>query len=311
MTAIQSESVSARKYRWHQSTLSSLLDGCSWQYFLTYVLELDQGSKPYATVGTAFHSAVEMHENNRKNNIETTEKEMIDEVTKLVSEVITEENLRQELLLLARSAVKNWYEFHKPVVSQWEVIAIEPEFTLPLVDDARPIGGYIDAIYRNPDNGEIFIVDHKTAKDFTRWKSEDGHRHQAAMYSAALVLSDDFPDITELPKMVYMVTRTTRSSRKGFESATIVEVQPDLEDIKQLGERIRIAEDVVANEKYVKKPEWFLCSSKWCPFYEKCMVTEELSGTISKVRSYVLEYNNQEEVQLEKSNNNSKEENND
>jgi hypothetical protein len=306
MTAIQSESVNARKTRWHQSTLSSLLDGCSWQYFLTYVLEQDQGLKPYATVGTAFHSAVELHELNRMKDIVTTEKEMLDEVTKTITEVITEEELRTELLLLVRAAVRNWYEFHRPVVLNWEVIAIEPEFTLPLVDNARPIGGYIDAIYRDPNNGEIFVVDHKTAKDFTRWKSEEGHRHQAAMYSAALVLSEDFPDIVELPKMVYMVTRTTRSSRKGFESATIVEVQPDLEDIKQLGERIRMAEDIVEKENYVKKPEWFLCSTKWCPFYEGCMVTEELSGTVSKVKLKVLENNDHGKAQSDITNNTTK-----
>ena len=309
MTAIQSDSVNARKTRWHQSTLSNLLDGCSWQYFLTYVLEMDQGVKPYAAVGIAFHSVVEMHELNRIKNINTTEKEMIDEATKLISETIEEPELRNELLLLVRAAVKNWYEYHRPKVLSWTPLAIEPEFTLPFVDNARPIGGYIDAIYRDNASGEVFIVDHKTAKDFTRWKSDEGHRYQAAMYSAALVLSEDFPEIVELPKMVYMVTRTTRVSRKGFEYATTVEVQPDLEDIRQLGERIRIAEDTIEKENYVKKPEWFLCSAKWCPFYNGCMVTGELSGTVSNVRNKVLQNKAYGQTQLEEmSNNQSKEE---
>ena len=284
MTAIQSESVNARKNRWHQSTLSTLLDGCSWQYFLTYVMELPQGNKPYAVVGTAFHTAVELHENNRMVNKDTTLEEMKDVAEKYIKEHNKEEGLNEELIGNAKHALDNWFKGHREWVLQYTPIAIEPEFTLPLVDDARPIGGYIDAIYLDPTTNIYFIVDWKTAKDFSRWRSADGHRHQAAMYAAALVLSEDFPQITELPEMVYVVSRTSTSIRKDFEPTRIVRVQPDLEDVKQLGDRIRKAENIVAEESYTTKTDWPLCSVKWCPFFEGCQVTGDLLGEPDLVR---------------------------
>lgn len=286
MTAEKNESVNARKYRWHQSTLSSLLDGCSWQYFLTYVLELEQGHKPYAEVGTAFHSAIEYHELRRKDGIDTTEKEMIDYAKEKLQASVHDEELASDLNVNLQCAIKNWYETHRETVLNWQVVAIEPEFTLPLVDDARPIGGYIDAVYRD-DTGKLFIVDWKTAKNFDRWRNGDGHRTQAAMYATALVLSEDFPEITELPEMVYVVTRTATSIRKDFEKGRIIKVQPSIEDVRLLGDRIRAAETIVKTEAYTTKPEWPLCSKQWCPFFEGCQVTKELSGTPAVVKERV------------------------
>lgn len=287
MAAEQSESVNARKYRWHQSTLSSLLDGCSWQYFLTYILEQDQGLKPYAEVGTAFHTAIEHHELRRKDGVETTEQEVYDVAIAALTGAIGDGEILQELLPSLRAALGNWYAIHRPTVLGWEVVAIEPEFTLPLVEGARPIGGYIDAVYRDPSTGSIFIVDWKTAKNFDRWRSGDGHRTQAAMYATALVLSEDFPEITELPEMVYIVSRTSTSVRKDFERGRVVRVHPTIEDVRLLGDRIRAAENVVATEDYKPKTDWPLCSAKWCPFYEGCQVTGELSGTPALVRARV------------------------
>ena len=287
MAASQDDAVSARSTRWHQSTLSNLLDGCSWQYFLTYVLELDQGIKPYATTGTAYHAAIEHHEKQRMVGQETTLDEMLDIARAEIAKVIEDEKLLAELMASCTSALQNWWAFHRGWLLEYTPVAIEPEFTLPLVDTARPIGGYIDAVYLDPRTGTHFIVDHKTAKDFTRWRNADGHRYQAAMYSAALVLSPDFPDITEMPEMVYMVSRTSQSTRSNFEHSKILRVQPDFEDVKMLGERIRAAEAIVANETYRTKTDWPLCSAKWCPFFAGCQETGELSGPVAVVKARV------------------------
>jgi len=292
MAVEQSESVNARKYRWHQSTLSSLLDGCSWQYFLTYVIELEQGPKPYAEVGTAFHSAVELHELNRKDGVETTEQEMQEYAAQELEKAIGDRELLSDLLVNLRGAVGNWYSFHRPTVLGWEVVAIEPEFTLPLVDGARPIGGYIDAVYRDPATDTIFVVDWKTAKNFDRWRNGDGHMTQAAMYATALVLSEDFPQVTELPEMVYMVTRTGTSVRKDFEKGRMLRVQPSIEDVRLLGDRIRAAELVVATENYSRKTEWPLCSAQWCPFFQGCQVDGSLSGTPALVKGRMRQQSN-------------------
>jgi hypothetical protein len=245
---------------------------------------MDQGPKPYAAVGTAFHSAIELHELRRKDGAETSEKEMIEYAETELKSAVGDGELLQEILPSLRDSIGNWYVFHRPTVLGWEVVAIEPEFTLPLVDGARPIGGYIDAVYRDPDTGVLFIVDWKTAKSFDRWRSGDGHRTQAAMYATALVLSEDFPEITELPEMVYMVSRTSTSTRSNFEKGRIVNVQPTLEDVRLLGDRIRAAEAAIVNEDYKTKTDWPLCSPKWCPFYQGCQVDGSLSGTPALVR---------------------------
>jgi hypothetical protein len=84
--------------------------------------------------------------------------------------------------------------------------------------------------------------------------------------------------------MVYVVSRTSTSIRKDFEPTRIVRVQPDLEDVKQLGDRIRKAEKIVAEESYQTKTDWPLCSVKWCPFFEGCQVTGDLLGEPDLVR---------------------------
>ena len=285
MTATQDESVNARKNRWHQSTLSTLLDGCSWQYFLTYVLELPQGDKPHALVGSAFHSAVELHEKNRMNSLNTTLQEMETNAIQFISDNLKDRTLLDGLCDTVKVTLENWYtKGQRDWLLDYTPIAIEPEFTLPLVDNAKPIGGYIDAIYRDDTTGTYFIVDHKTAKSFDRWRSGEGHRYQAAMYSAALVLSDEFPDITEMIEMVYMVTRTSTSKRKDFEHTRIVRVMPNLDDVKLLGDRIRTAEEIVSTESFKQRPDWILCSSKWCPFFQGCQVDKTLSGDVNLLK---------------------------
>ena len=260
MTSPVSEAVTSRRNRWHQSTLSTLLDGCSWQYFLTYVLEIEQGVKPFAAVGTAFHSAVELHEKERMLGRDVTIEMMLAHAEEELALVVEDD----ELFTRVRAAVMNWWDNHREYLLQFTPVAIEPEFTISLVDGALPVGGYIDGVYRDETTGVYFIVDQKTAKDLSRWKDAEGHRFQAAMYAAALVLSPDFPEITELPEMRYLVSRTSRSTRANFEPARLLCVQPDLEDIRVLGDRIRSAENMVKNEQFTRKPEWILCSAQWC-----------------------------------------------
>ncbi len=289
----RTDPVQARKNAWHQSTLETLLDGCSWQYFLQYVLDLEQGIKPHSVVGTSFHSAVELHENARKNGISegVSMEEMIEYALPLLHEKINSEEYTEMLV----SAIKNWYGApakdgvtNRNYLLAFDPVAIEPYFNLPLVDGAKPIAGWIDGIYRHKETGSYVIVDQKTSSNMNRWAEDgSGHRNQATMYAVALALSPDFPEITDLLPMHYVVSRTSRGKTKTFEGARRVIVVPDYDDVKNLGDRIRKAEFVVANEEYVKKPEWGLCKEQWCSFYEKCMVTGELSGTPVTIRQRI------------------------
>jgi hypothetical protein len=285
MAAPQNLAVSSRRNRWHQSTLSSLLDGCSWQYFLTYVAGVDQGLKPHAAVGTAYHSAIEAAERARmEGKPEMTLKEIVELAQQHLSDVTTDPELHTKVA----ACVRNYWQHIKPYLSRFEPLALEPEFTINLVDGAMPVGGYIDGVYRDPIDGQIFVIDHKTAGNFSRWRDADGHRHQAAMYSAALAMSEDFPEITYMPEMRYLLVRTSIGTRSNFEPFRIITLQPDLEDVRVLGERVRMAEHKVATNDYTKNTRWPLCSEVWCPYFDKCVRGTELSGTVESVLSSIM-----------------------
>lgn len=284
MTAPQDLAVAARKGRWHQSTLSSLLDGCSWQYFLTYLAGIDQGLKPHAAVGTAYHTAVEAAERARMKGQAALSPGEVRELARAELLKVTDNEELQENLT---ACLANFEAHIRPYLEQFQPVALEPEFTIDLVEGAMPIGGYIDGVYYDPTTEKHFLIDHKTVGNFSRWRDGDGHRHQAAMYSVALVLSEDFPEITSLPEMRYLLVRTQLGKRANFEAHRVLTLQPDLEDVRVLGERIRQAEAVVKAQAFTKKTDWPLCSAKWCPYYERCINTGELNGTPEQVLSKI------------------------
>jgi hypothetical protein len=88
-----------------------------------------------------------------------------------------------------------------------------------------------------------------------------------------------------MPEMRYLLVRTSQGTRANFEPFRILTVQPDLEDVRVLGERVHMAEAKVRNQDYTKNTNWALCSETWCPFFEGCVRTGTLSGTIQSVLS--------------------------
>ena len=298
MTAIKEEAVTSRAGAHHQSSIETLLDGCSWQYYLANIRNIPTKPKPHALVGTSFHDAVELHEVSRMDgNTPPTLDELLAHVEGLIrdqaDEIAPEMMIGKDgdawtvdtLIEMCHNAVRNWYEGPTkdggPSNREWllklKPIAIEPYFKLDLVEGADPIGGWIDGVYADED-GKIYLVDEKTAGDFSRWPLDgDGHRFQATMYAVALVLSEDFPQVTSLDQiqMHYLINRT-KSGTARLERARRVVVQPELDDVSLLGDRIREAEGIVKNNLFAPNPTWILCSQKFCPFYEGCQVTGEL-----------------------------------
>jgi hypothetical protein len=280
----QSVAITSRKKRWHQSTLSTLLDGCSWQYFLTYIAELEHSLNSNAIVGIAYHAAVEKAQKARFKKKEITLEKLIGIGIKELYILTSDGELEQPLI----AALKNYHQYIRPYLEDYEPVSIEPEFTIELVNGARPIGGYIDGIYRDPETGAYFMIDHKTVGNYSRWKDGDSHRHQAAMYSVALALSEEFPKIETLPEMRYLLVRTSTGTRSNFEAHRILTVQPDLADVKVLGDRVREAERIVQERDFKKNTSWNLCSDKWCPYYERCIITGELSGDPENILSQIV-----------------------
>lgn len=283
--------VSSRAGAWHQSTLQTIQD-CPRRWFLTYQLGLPDPSGEAAQTGTAVHAAVEAHEVARKDGKSISMDDALDVMREALGPDASDDQLE-----VGRHALRHWWKTplkdggpsHREWLSEFEVVAIEPYFNLDLVDDALPIGGWVDGVYRDPATGLYQLVDLKTAKTMGRWKdSGEGKRHQATMYSVALLLGGiEGVEVDYLADMTYTVVKTG----KGGECAKRVTVTPDLADVALLGQRIREAEATVVADEFPRNPSWNLCSEKWCPHYNGCMVTGELSGspvTLRSVRNSML-----------------------
>jgi hypothetical protein len=279
--------MSDRSDAWHQSTLSSLLDGCSWQYFLEYVVKVESPQKAESLAGSAYHAAVEAHESGRVATAPVGKDAMLEVATEYVRERGGDDEVASE----ARAAVENFFApmkdgnpSHQEWLQAYEPVAIEKYFKLPLVAGAKPIGGTVDGVYRDADGG-LLLIDHKTANNLSRWGAEgEEHRSQATLYSTAVALSPEYA-ATALVPMHYLVVRRSLGRSRQFEAARRVTVQPGLEDVALLGDRVREAERVVAEEDFVRNPAWNLCDKRWCAFYEQCVVSGELAGTVEQVRA--------------------------
>lgn len=253
-----------RSNAWHQSTLE-LIHNCSWRWFLTYVCGLADEAGEAAQDGTYAHSVVEFIETERMNGRKI---ENLDEVL----DKIDNPNVYAAVRNWVSSKMKDKGLSHYDWLQQWTPVALEQYFNLPLVDGAWNIGGTMDGLYMDSD-GVYHIVDYKTTKDMSRWKSDgEGKRHQATLYSVAVQLKYN---LDYLPDVTYTVART---NHKG-ETAKRVVVYPDLADVRILGEKIREAQRIVDTQDFVKNPAWMFCDERWCPHYQGCMVTGELSGT--------------------------------
>jgi hypothetical protein len=297
MTAERSLAVSSRSGAHHQSSIETILDGCSWQYYLANVRNIPTNPKPHALIGTNFHSAIEIHEVARMNGktlptlaemLELAEESIRKEADLVPAEMMIGKDgetwTAEDLVSMCHNAINNWYsepasdgESNREWMLKLQPLAIEPYFKLELVEDADPIGGWIDGVYQD-EQGKIYLVDQKTAGDFSRWPLDGkGHRFQATMYGTALVLSEDFPQVQNLDdiQMHYVISRT-KTGTSRMEKARRVVVQPELDDVAMLGDRIRQVEAVIKHKLYAPNPTWNLCSPKYCPFYNGCQVTGEL-----------------------------------
>jgi hypothetical protein len=267
-----------------------LLDVCARQYALQYVLGIQTPQPVWAAVGNAYHSAIEQHELARVDgDIWTLEQ--------------TEAAALQALADLGGGGDEQEYEVLSAVGHFWNTpdremgctireyigamtpVKLEGYFRLDMIDGAQPLAGTFDGLYLDH-TGRHRLIDHKTAASFGNWpRSGDGHRTQASFYAAALTVSPDFPDITELPQVDYLVVRKKVGKTKGFEGARIVSVEPDLHDVAILGQRVRAAEQLLTAGEYLPNPAATFCSKQWCAFWDRCQGTGELAGDFPRLAS--------------------------
>ena len=294
MSRDQNEAVVSREGAWHQSKISTLIDICARQYGLEYVLKLPTGARPWSSVGTAYHAGCELHENARlageatptyEQQLEVALAHLEKDIAELPADAWKHDQPDDLRVQVTAATYHFWHSKTKiegqtirEFIMEMTPVSIEGYFRVPLVDGTLPIGGWFDGLYQKKD-GSYTLIDHKTAASFSNWPlSGEGHRTQAAFYSAALVASEDYPMITDLIPMEYLIVRKATGTSR-FEGSRIVSVVPDLADISLLGYRTREAQRIVETEDYEPNPASTLCSAKFCPFYSEC---EGARGDITK-----------------------------
>lgn len=290
---------------WSKSSVSSLLDGCPWAWFLTKVEGLPDPGSPATIRGTAFHAAVEAHERARLGFLRDHEGALLsqDEMTEAGIEA-----LRQEVPTLPAAAwdrhrtspgkvegevaalVDNWWgapldEGHGSI-RDWLLdlrpYAIEPYVVAPIGDHRRPVHGYIDAVYWDAAAEEWVVVDTKTANKLDRWHpSGAGHETEASFYLYAALEAGNVPVAAAPVRMEFHVVRPVAETGRTGQLSRIVTMRYTPEMAEQwAAARIDQAEAVVRSGNFPKNTEWNLCSAKWCAHYEGCEVTGELSPEV-------------------------------
>lgn len=306
MPSSEEEFVS-RQSKFHQSGLSQLL-GCPRSYALEYIAALPTPEKPNAAAGTAYHFAVEAYERARmESKPALTRQDMYDlcgqELTRMEPGFLPEQlatvkvgsgkNLlvgMSALAARAKACVDAFWdgelEDHmgltvRTLLAQWEPIALEVYLSGQVVDGCRELGGTLDGVYRD-EEGRVRLVDHKSAKNLGYWGEVGEHSAQAAHYATLMVLhGQDIlgEQLDELPVFEFLVVRSEPAARAATTVAKRLSYTPGQLDVVSLGERVRNAEWVVQDGRFLPKPDYTWCRAGSCAFYERCQLTGELAGS--------------------------------
>jgi len=267
---------------WRKSTLKSLLEGCSWQYALEQVHGMPSHGSPHTALGTGFHAAVELWENSSRQatmaEMQTRAEEAAFEQAKdLPMDLWFEHGLDPQWVVDgAREAVRLWVEqpFVKgglplqAISAGKECLGTEIHLTANHPDTDKGLSGTLDALYR--DDYGLTIVDYKTAGSFRKWTYDQPASIEAATYMWLVSQNYDAPQYSFEWHIVSPKLGKTRLVSGG-------NMTP--EQLAKLSSSLRDADTIARYGAYRPNITWNLCSSKWCPFYEGCIVTGELSPT--------------------------------
>ena len=288
---------------WSKSGLSSLVEGCSWQVYLSKVMGLADPGTPATLAGTAYHAALELHERARiiqarGGDVELPSLATLEAVAEhtvhegadaIPGEVWHEHGTDVEhTAVKAAVAVNHWWATPydggdlslRDRLLDYRPILAEPYFRVQTEWSDRPIHGYIDWVGYDPETGQWVVVDHKSANTFGRWPRDGaGHEVEAAVYVTGAMKAAGIPvaEMSTNVRMEWHVARSQPGSNSRFEGARLVTRTVDRYDIQLLQDHITIADRTVDEGGFRTNTAWNLCSKKWCPFWRGCQVTGELS----------------------------------
>lgn len=295
------DAIKSRQGAHHQSTIATLLDQCSWRYFLAHEVKVPQGPQGVAAVvGTSFHAGAQFHEHTRMlTGNPPAQAGVIDAADAELSE-LSDEGIKYEDRIpsyeaartVLHRAIERWYEADDPKIGvplrdrvlTWEPIAVEHTVEALVPSDVGlqlPLRGTLDCLYETP-KGPL-IVDWKTAWSFSYWRRDGSNkRTQATWYSWLAQLAGLTADLAPVE---YHIVRTAEGETEQFQKARLVGVKPDQLDLAELVRRVRQAEWLIDTKDYEPNPDTPLCSQLWCPYYEPCQTDRGLHpDTIRPVR---------------------------
>lgn len=279
---------------WSHSSVETMLGGCPYQLGLERIMGLPTWDHPKAAIGTAYHAAIEFHEQCRlawrtgvpfgapegcsQEEMQSAARQALDRCNVRWTDKISPADAREQI----DTAIEHWWSTPIPDgqpgaggslrdrIMRWEPVAIERRYGIHRLDvTARRISGIPDVVYTR--GHDLTIVDHKSTYDFQRYPL-DGNtvRTQAANYSRACVEAVNLPPImrpADWPPVEVHIARTKSGKRADFEAARVVQVQPTDEDMRLVDQRMRLADQQAAAGNWNKNPDWFLCKPEWCPFH--------------------------------------------
>lgn len=278
----------------HQSTIKSVLDICSWKFYLESIVGLPKGTGWDALVGTSVHHAIEQHERariaarhaGRAPDLPSLHAMQLEAGQWLVDNDIGPTHdygdgrpaCVESAQGAADACLAHWWNGTIPVgqpggggtlrdrVMGWTPVAVEPYFRVWTGLD-QPLGGWIDGVYLKPD-GQYVLVDNKTAKNYGRWPTDGSvDRTQPAMYSSAVVKATNMPMWGDMPSFEFHIMRTMPGSNSRFEGVRVIEVQCDDLDVEWIDLRARQTLDVINSGSFEPCTDTPLCAPRWCSFW--------------------------------------------
>lgn len=261
---------------WRKSTLKGLLEGCSWQWALENVYGFQSHGSPQTALGTGYHKAMEIYETSlRRTSLEELKdiaaEAAMEECRYIPMDSWFEHELDPQWVVdNAKQAVQLWWE--KPTNKEGLTLKqisdgrkfIDAERHIILKDEG--LSGTLDAIYEDDDN--YILVDHKTASSFRKWTYEQNHTIEAAVY---LTLASSV--YTDKPcRFEWHVVSHKEMGTRRIDGGTL-----DAEAKALLAASVTKADVLVEQDAYRPRPDWNLCSPKWCAHFQGCRINGTLS----------------------------------
>ena len=263
-----------------QSTVGSA-DICAQRIVYDLDPNVPYGSGIARALGTAAHAGLETYYRARMNGetpttlsqaTEACVQSLDDEIdktgeafswqfqhpTKTKAEVILDRAKSIEMLtkLMADYFLKEWFW---PL--DWEVVAVEAHFMLPIPGGPHTATGHYDLLLRDP-NGWLCGQDHKTGKDKTpkAGKFAANSTPQAAVYTWAIQTLYE----TDQVKFVYDYMSWAGTFHRIEEPRSAAQIESTLARANLVGDLID------AGGPFLPNPTHFLCSPHFCDHWDRC-----------------------------------------